>query len=482
MSLVETTLQLWPRQSKKIIKAKGIDIKLLQKKFKNIIFPWHDTYDKYRQLFSTQIQERPLFIIVASNKTEVTKVLDLLKQYKLSIRIVGGRHSTLLQNPDVFLDMSQFINITLDKYLYVEAGLTQGQVNDYLFNLNSKYCFRANRPNHPTSLAFPGGSAASVGVAGISTVGGIGTLRRGLGLAIDAIKSITIALPPTASKNSHIVTCSKKQYKDLFWALLGGGAANFGVVIQIIYKVDKIENVIQYEIKWEWHEAEKVVKKWQETAPNHPDNFTEDLALFTDKGTTVIHLTGLYMLTKGESVKMANNCIRKELKFLDGNLRIYDPQPYSLIYKSFVEGRVYSSFSIGKTILTNKIIPITSVISLLNKAKHKPTRAYVGLQLMGGKISQVPKAATAFWKRDATVFIDIFNFWDNVLDQQYNETLNNQLFNSLYPTTGPYVYLGFPIPHLPEPLHAYYGGNKKKLQVVKRDVDPLNILAYPGSL
>lgn len=34
------------------------------------------------------------------------KVLNLLDKYSLSIRIVGGRHSTALQNPDIFLDIS----------------------------------------------------------------------------------------------------------------------------------------------------------------------------------------------------------------------------------------------------------------------------------------------------------------------------------------------------------------------------------------
>lgn len=141
------TLQLWPRKARSIIKEKGLSVRQLRTQFKDhIIFPWDDNYDQQRMLFSTQIQERPLFIVQASSEEDVIVVLELLKSHIMTLRIVGGRHSTALQNPDIFLDMSSFDKISLNKYLHVGAGATQGQVNAYLFE-NHKGCYfpRAKR-------------------------------------------------------------------------------------------------------------------------------------------------------------------------------------------------------------------------------------------------------------------------------------------------------------------------------------------------
>src|SRR5690242_19352481 len=102
----KTTVMLWPTEAKRIIKNKGIK----GLKFKHIVYPWDDTYDQQRQMYSIAVQERPFFIIIATCENDVLKTLNLIKQYDLSLRIVGGRHSTLLQNPEVFLVMRHFNN------------------------------------------------------------------------------------------------------------------------------------------------------------------------------------------------------------------------------------------------------------------------------------------------------------------------------------------------------------------------------------
>lgn len=503
--LTTTTLELWPKQARNIINSKNISIDYLNK-FSNIIFPWNDNYDQQRQLFSTQIQERPLFIIKAKNEKEIIEVLNLINKYKLSIRIVGGRHSSGLQNPDVFLVLSLFNNIKFDKYLHVGAGLTQGQVNDFLFKHSSNYYFVGAKPNHPTSTVFPGGSAASVGVAGISTVGGIGTLCRTLGLTIDSIKSFRIVVPPKSTVNiktsanakananantkadasAKVILASEKCNSDLFWALRGGCGANFGVITEIVYNVPKVKGTILYEISWDWKNAENVVKKWQKTAIGRPNTFNEDISLFCNHGVLGIHLTGIYVLSNNESYDNAIKTIKKEVypmvKPLNGKLTIGPITSYSELYKQFVKNRVYHSFSNAHVIITNKSLEPTNVIKLLDEYKNtdKNNKAYVGLQLIGGEISNVNNNETAYYPRKCNFFIDIFNFWDSPVDQKYNVYWNDKTFDVLYSKTGPYVYLGFP--HQNIPLHSYYGRNLERLTKIKHKIDPLGLLDYPNSL
>lgn len=483
--LVINTLDLWPRKAFSTLNKKNIDPNKLKKLFgSKVIFPWDDKYDKHRMLFSTQIQERPLFIVIPKSEDDILSVLDLLDRRKLSIRIVGGRHSTALQNPDVFLDMSYFNKISSGKYITVQAGATQGQVNSYLFDKHPELHFPGAKPNHPNSLTFPGGSAATVGVAGISTVGGIGTLRRTFGLTIDSIKEFKIALPPKQpGTSSYILTASKYQNSDLFFALRGGGAANFGVVIEIAYYKQKVGNVVLYDVKWPFERAEDVLTKWQKTAPNRSNKYNEDLSISNDdKGELQISLTGLYVLESEETKNQAVDNIVRELKYLGGSLSIYPSEKYSDIYDKFIQDRVYHNFSVAKTFLTEKCIPASVLINQAKSLYHFPGRLYIGLQLMGGAISDIGKYDTAFWLRDAKFFVDIFNFWDSPVDQEDNIKWNNNTYWNLYPIAGPHSYLGFPVPNLPKHLESYYGDNKNKLLRIKNKYDPQGLLKFPGSL
>ena len=485
MSLDTTTLELWPNHSRLLIKRHGLSVKQLQKTFTNIIFPWDDNYDQQRMLFSTQLQLRPIVIIAAVNEDEIIKLLNMLEKYNLNLRIIGGRHSQALQDPDIFLDMSLFNHIVVDKYITVGSGLSQGQINSYLFENHKELHFVGIKPNHPNSTAFPGGSASTVGIAGITGVGGIGVLRRTLGLTIDSVKSFRIVAPPTNDEKAKVIIASKKENDDLFFALLGGNAANFGILIEITFYSHKINQVILYEISWDYDKAERVLTEWQNTSPRRNNSFNEDLAIFNIGADKFIHLTGVYVIPDDQSDSRAKKTIMRECESLGGILIINDPTDYSDVYEKFVQGRVYHSYSIGKTILTKKNITAQKMIDALDifVSPHggmPKGNAYLGLQLMGGKISDVCSCETAFYPRDAKFFVDIFSFWDSNTQETDNMVWNDETFNTLYNEAGPYVYLGFPIFDLP--LRAYYGKNLERLKKIKAKIDPKNLLVFPGSI
>lgn len=479
---------IFDHKSRLLIEEKGLTVKRLKSIYEEqIIFPWEDNYDQQRMLFSTQIQERPLFIIKAKSEATLITTLNLLKEYSLTIRIVGGRHSPGLQNPDIFLDISTFTKIKLDKYLRVGGGATQGQVNDFLSEYFPNYYFPGCKPNHPNTFAFPGGSAATVGVAGISTAGGIGTLRRTLGLTIDSIKGFKIIVPPKHDRGAKIITASRSKNSNLYWALLGGGAANFGIITEIWYRVSEINKVIFYNISWPWESAEEILTLWQETAPKRSNAFNEDLALFngsdSDTSKLEIDLVGVYVIPNHQTMKEAKKIIIQELKYLGGNLTIAEASDYSQLYNRFVAARVYHNFSTARTILTLNTLPSRLIINRMEMIRNKNgSYAYIGLQLMGGKIAERSSDVTAYYPRQAKFFVDIFNFWDNPVNQEFNMKWNGKTFKKLYALNGPYSYLGFPIPHLPNHLNAYYGENKDRLIEIKHEIDPLNLLKFPGSL
>jgi FAD/FMN-containing dehydrogenase len=71
----------------------------------------------------------------------------------------------------------------------------------------------------------PSGSCPTVGVAGLTLGGGLGSDARQWGLTCDALMSASVVLP-----SGDPITATPDDYADLYWALRGGGGGNFGVV------------------------------------------------------------------------------------------------------------------------------------------------------------------------------------------------------------------------------------------------------------
>jgi FAD/FMN-containing dehydrogenase len=82
----------------------------------------------------------------------------------------------------------------------------------------------------PYGRSIPTGSCPSVGVAGLTLGGGLGSEARRHGLTCDALSSASVVLP-----SGQAVTASANSEPDLFWALRGGGA-NIGVATSFTFR------------------------------------------------------------------------------------------------------------------------------------------------------------------------------------------------------------------------------------------------------
>ena len=75
------------------------------------------------------------------------------------------------------------------------------------------------------------GTADCVGMVGATLGGGVGGLQGIRGLLSDALESVRLV-----TANGDLITASRTEHKDLFWALRGAGA-NFGIVTSATYKI-----------------------------------------------------------------------------------------------------------------------------------------------------------------------------------------------------------------------------------------------------
>lgn len=483
MSLNLTTIELWIEKSKKIMKEKKINISKLKKKFTNIYFPWNGKYDLYRNYYSLRIQQRPLFIIRPISINELEYILHYVYIFKLNIRICTGRHSTQLLSPDVLLDMSLMNKIkSNENTLTIEGGCTQGQCNDYLFNNISKnhYShfghFTFGRTNQ-----FPGGSAQTVGSSSISTIGGIGVLRRTFGLTIDSIISFKITTPSN-NKNARSKTLKIKQNNnpELFWALCGGGANNFGIISEIKYNIFSVGDIIEYNVSWSWQSAKSVIDLWSITSITRPNTMTEELDIYYTNGVKGISLAGYYVIPENQTVEQAVNIINSNLVNLQGTVTISEPIAYSKLYTNLVKNRKYYNFSLTQGVFCD-VIDSDLVVNTINSGSNLNGNISFNLELLGGKILESNIGSFPF--RQCKFFNVVSTNWENLIDTQAQEHLLNITCNKMiYSCVG--VYLGFPITFTDIPFknEIYYGKSYKKLLTIKNIYDREQVLSYSGTL
>ncbi|GMN73776.1 hypothetical protein TIFTF001_054357, partial [Ficus carica] len=209
---------------------------------------------------------KPLVIITPFHASEAEATVICAKKYGLQIRTRSGGHdaaglSYLSPVPYVILDLTNLRSVEVDvedKTAWVQAGATLGEV---YFRISEK----------SSTLGFPAGICYTVGVGGHFSGGGFGVLMRKYGLAADNILDALIV------NAKGRVLDRKSMGEDLFWAIRGGGAVSFGVVlawkIRLVHVPSKVTafNVVR---DLEKPENKKLVHQWQYIAHKiHEDMF-----------------------------------------------------------------------------------------------------------------------------------------------------------------------------------------------------------------
>ncbi|KAK5045515.1 hypothetical protein LTR84_009133 [Exophiala bonariae] len=160
-------------------------------------------------------------VVVPTTSDEVSIVAKYAAKENLDIAVKGGGHSTAgasSTDGGLLFDLDKMRTIRVDsekKLFIVGGGANWGDVD---------------QAAAPYNLATVGGTVADTGVGGLTLGGGYGWLSGLYGLSIDVLIQCTVVLA-----NGDVVTASKQENADLFWALRGAGQ-NFGVATEFIFQ------------------------------------------------------------------------------------------------------------------------------------------------------------------------------------------------------------------------------------------------------
>ncbi|XP_068655894.1 berberine bridge enzyme-like 26 [Aristolochia californica] len=205
---------------------------------------------------------KPLYIITPRYERQVQASVICSKLHGLQIRVRSGGHdyeglSYLSSEPFVILDLINYRAIDInvkDRTAWVQAGAILGELYYKLGETSG-------------TLGFPAGVCTTLGLGGHFSGGGIGLSMRKYGLSIDNIIDASIV-----DVNGNVLD-RKSMGEDLFWAIRGGGAGSYGVVLS--WKIKLVEvppTVTVFTVSRTVEEgATRLMTIWQNVAPQLPD-------------------------------------------------------------------------------------------------------------------------------------------------------------------------------------------------------------------
>src|SRR4029450_9165474 len=174
-----------------------------------VIVPGDDAYDGARRVWNSLIDRRPGLIVQAHGLADVVAAVRFARTHGLLVSVRGGGHNvsgSAVCDGGLVIDLRQMRAVRVDRKtmtVHVQGGARLGDVD---------------RETQVFGLVAPTGNVSDTGIAGLTLCGGMGNLRRKVGLAIDNLVSVEIV-----AASGEVKTASAHENVCPFRASRGGG-------------------------------------------------------------------------------------------------------------------------------------------------------------------------------------------------------------------------------------------------------------------
>jgi FAD/FMN-containing dehydrogenase len=434
-------------------------------------------YASAKRLYDTRFDAiRPLAVAYCESVGDVQKCVRWARQNGVRLTARSGGHSyggySTVQN-GLVVDVSRLDGVKANRAAgtaRVGAGAILIDIYDDLWR---------------SRVSIPGGSCPTVGIAGLALGGGAGFSGRKYGLTSDTIRALTIV---TADGRAR--TASPRDHADLYWACRGGGGGNFGIVTGFTFKTHPVSNVSTFSLQWPFSQARDVIRAWQRWAPNQPDGV---FSVTNIGASDTVSAAGQFYGTADE--------LRSLLQPL---IDTGTPSRVSVVDRTYMSAVFYwgacggsvqmcrdTPRSTFKAKSAYALRPMSNAgIEAIVRAVEARKASGLGtggviLDSYGGAINRVPPGATAFFHRRARFSMQFYVYWNHGAPRPVvNANLRwiSRFFASVRPYVSRYAYQNYIDPDLAGWLHAYYGGNLRRLTQVKRRYDPGNVFRFRQSI
>jgi UDP-N-acetylenolpyruvoylglucosamine reductase len=225
-----------------------------------MIRPGDAGYDEARTTWALVADLRPAAVAFPSNAAEAAEVVRAATTEGLRIAPLGTGHNAHPLGDlsgSVLVRTERMAGITIDPQAQtarVEAGAVWGPIAEQA---------------GAHGLAAQHGSSPDAGVVGYTLGGGINWYGRSRGLAVNTVTAVELI-----TADGSLVRADAEHEADLFWALRGGGAANFGLVTALEFGLFPLKSVFAGAMLWDQRDAHRVLSRYQEVVSGAPEEIT----------------------------------------------------------------------------------------------------------------------------------------------------------------------------------------------------------------
>ncbi len=428
----------------------------------SIIAPEHADYDQFRAIAMGGIDRRPAVILRPKTAADVAKAVNLAREAGVPLSVRSGGHSGAGHGTNeggIVIDMRDMKALEMDekaKIAWAETGLTAGEVSEAVT---------------AKGLAVGFGDAATVGIGGITTGGGVGYLSRKYGLTIDSVLAAEIV-----TADGKVQTVDASNNPDLFWAVRGGGG-NFGVVTKFKFKLNPLTDftggILVLPATAETingfiaaaHAAPRELGTIMNVMPAPPMPFLKP----EDHGKMVI----LAMLAFAGEDKAAAAALQPFRDLAKPLADFVKPGPYMQMFPP--EDASYKPIVVMKNMYLNDIHDDLGSKVLAELGKAGGMRV-IQVRVLGGAIADVPADATAYAHRTYPAMAHVVAFVDGDADRKAKQAWIEGFAKRLKPAGNGAAYVNFIGDEGGARVRdAYTNATWERLSRVKAKVDPGNL-------
>jgi FAD/FMN-containing dehydrogenase len=432
-----------------------------------LITPESPEYDSARKVWNGMIDRRPSVIAMCEGTADVIASIDFAREAGMPITLRGGGHSVAgkaVADDALLIDLSRMKSVQVDsvnKTARVGAGATWGVVD---------------HETQAFGLAVTGGVDSRTGVGGLTLGGGIGYLGRPFGLTIDHLIGAEVVLA-----DGRTVIANEQEHADLFWALRGGGG-NFGVVTTFEYRLNEIgPEVMNAQVFYPMDQAAQALAFYRDFMNTSSDN-VGCFALFINTppvepfpqefhGTTCLALVGCH----AGSLEDGEMELKPLAEFGSPMLSVLSPISYTALQSSFDAGAPDGGRYYWKAQYLDELSD-QAIAILVEEVDPLPGEfSNVFIEPLGGAISMVDPAETAFPHRGVSFGLGISSGWESPSDDERSIAWTRALHEKIRPFATSGVYSNYIDSDDGDRVEATFGQNLKRLQEVKGKYDPDNL-------
>jgi FAD binding domain/Berberine and berberine like len=423
-----------------------------------LVCPGDQNYEAACAIWNGMIDRRPALIAYCANCRDVIEAVGFARTTGILTAVRSGGHNIAgasVCDGGLVIDMSRMNRVTVDP-LHRTARAEGGAL---LADLDAA--------TQAHGLATTTGVNSDTGLIGLTLGGGIGRLGRKHGLSCDNMLSAELV-----TAHGQVVNASERENADLFWGLRGGGG-NFGIVTAITYRLHPLgPMVLAGSLVYEWKRVRDALRLYAEFSAAAPDALCADAALITlPDGNLGFAISACYAgsIDEGECVLRP---LRQALTPVADRI---GPVSYVQLQKagdaSFPRGhRFYWKAQFLRQITE------AAAYALIDRFPSVPSpRSFFVFQHVGGAISRVPAADTAYANRNAAYDSFPVSIWSDPRADEANIAWAREMYAVLRPFGMGGVYVNNLGDEGPERVKAAYGENYDRLVMLKRKYDCNNL-------